>query len=344
MKIDLSKNEILIMLLIGVLICFLPLAFTFNIGLKSFENTGQIGDTIGGITAPFLSFFGSVLVYLALKSQITANKEITKQNRDSIYFKVFDSYKLNISSIDYINRKGEKENGYNLLMRLNSKLTDHYMSQKALVGKNILIHNPEKIDFDTYKEIYSSKYNNSHKGNINAFKNRLIEDEDIKSRRGILDKLDQNEYLTEAYEELAEKYKSLSKYQYRSGAYTIAYAQTILDEMNFYLSYLNQFIYVLKYIDNLSKNVSKSEIDFYIDFLNNNLQYGEKSLITSLFLGKAFNYENADLIYKYIRFKEFSSIELAITSIANKEQIMEDIQYTFQITKELDEKSKRKNN
>lgn len=341
MKIDLNKNELLIIIIIGITICFLPFAFTINLGLKSFEDTGQIGDTIGGITAPFLSFFGSILVYLALKSQITANKEITKQNRDSIFFKIFDSYKSNISSIDYIDRNGKKENGYNLLMRLNSNLSSHYMNQKSMVGKSILIHYPEIIEFESYKAIYCAKHNNSNTGNINAFRKRLIDSEDIWSRRQILDKMDKNDILKDAYEELAAKYQSMSKYQNRSSTYTIAYAQTILDEMNFYLSYFNQFIYVLRYIDTISKTIAKNEINFYLDFLNNNLQYGEKSLITSCFLGKAFNYEEGLLIHKYIRFEEFTSIELAITSIASKEQIMEDIDYTLQITKKLSEKKKK---
>ena len=53
--------------------------FNFFPEIFSFEDTGEIGDTIGGITAPFLSFFGAILIYLALKAQIEANNAITKQ-------------------------------------------------------------------------------------------------------------------------------------------------------------------------------------------------------------------------------------------------------------------------
>ncbi|HMG14554.1 MAG TPA: hypothetical protein VK590_03840 [Saprospiraceae bacterium] len=43
---------------------------------------GNIGDTIGGITAPLASLLGSVLVFYALKAQINANKIIQDQIND----------------------------------------------------------------------------------------------------------------------------------------------------------------------------------------------------------------------------------------------------------------------
>ena len=45
----------------------------------SFTNSGQIGDTIGGTTAPFIGLLSAVLVYRALQAQIKANEIITKQ-------------------------------------------------------------------------------------------------------------------------------------------------------------------------------------------------------------------------------------------------------------------------
>ncbi|MBR8535419.1 hypothetical protein KDU71_07590 [Carboxylicivirga sediminis] len=48
-----------------------------------FTKTGQIGDTIGGITAPFMSLVGSGLVYLSFRMQVEMNriqfKAINKQ-------------------------------------------------------------------------------------------------------------------------------------------------------------------------------------------------------------------------------------------------------------------------
>ena len=43
-----------------------------------FDETGQIGDTIGGITAPIINTFAALLVYFAFKAQVEANKVQSK--------------------------------------------------------------------------------------------------------------------------------------------------------------------------------------------------------------------------------------------------------------------------
>lgn len=40
----------------------------------NFSKTGEIGDTIGGITSPIINIIGSILIYVSFKSQINANK------------------------------------------------------------------------------------------------------------------------------------------------------------------------------------------------------------------------------------------------------------------------------
>ncbi len=91
---NLNKKEILLITGIGLLIMSLPYILTRSFSGISFSDTG-IGDTIGGITAPFLSFFGSILVYMALKTQIDANEkfkeQFQKQNQDQLFFKMVDS-------------------------------------------------------------------------------------------------------------------------------------------------------------------------------------------------------------------------------------------------------------
>lgn len=77
---DTTTNKILILLFTGIaLVIFAPYIFTRELGLISFKDTGTIGDTIGGITAPITSLIGSTLVYFALKAQIDANRLIQNQ-------------------------------------------------------------------------------------------------------------------------------------------------------------------------------------------------------------------------------------------------------------------------
>ncbi|HYV90491.1 MAG TPA: hypothetical protein VE978_01855 [Chitinophagales bacterium] len=77
---DKSVNKILALLVVGILfVVFAPYLFTRHLGVLNFNDTGTIGDTIGGITAPITSLIGSILVFFALKAQIDANKLIQTQ-------------------------------------------------------------------------------------------------------------------------------------------------------------------------------------------------------------------------------------------------------------------------
>ncbi|AXY75389.1 hypothetical protein D3H65_15965 [Paraflavitalea soli] len=65
---------------IGIVIIVLaPWIMVTAIKPTSFKDTGQIGDTIGGITAPIASLLGSFLIYKALQAQIAANEIIVNQ-------------------------------------------------------------------------------------------------------------------------------------------------------------------------------------------------------------------------------------------------------------------------
>jgi hypothetical protein len=62
-----------------LLVVSAPFILTLSGGLIDFSNTGEIGDTIGGTTAPIASLLGSILVFYALKAQIDANTAIQNQ-------------------------------------------------------------------------------------------------------------------------------------------------------------------------------------------------------------------------------------------------------------------------
>lgn len=70
------------LLLAGILVILtLPFLLTEHFFHERFNysETGQIGDTIGGITAPFMNLIGSFLVFFALQAQIKANELIQDQ-------------------------------------------------------------------------------------------------------------------------------------------------------------------------------------------------------------------------------------------------------------------------
>lgn len=79
MEPNIFKSAKIILIVGVVLILIVPFILTRSMGLFDFSNTGEIGDTIGGITAPISGLIGSALVFFALKAQIDANKIIQQQ-------------------------------------------------------------------------------------------------------------------------------------------------------------------------------------------------------------------------------------------------------------------------
>lgn len=114
------NTRTLLLIFVFLAILLLPIIFSFYsfFSLTSFDqNTGVIGDTIGGITSPFVNFLGAYLVYLALKEQIKANKIITRQLRKEkidqnqiLYFSNFsnqlDRIKKNLTKLTFDGKTG----------------------------------------------------------------------------------------------------------------------------------------------------------------------------------------------------------------------------------------------
>lgn len=81
----------LIILLLIVLL--LPIALTqFPISIFDFTESGQIGDTIGGITAPFIGILAGYLTFLAFHEQYRANEKATKDLKKERFESKFYNY------------------------------------------------------------------------------------------------------------------------------------------------------------------------------------------------------------------------------------------------------------
>ena len=67
--------------IVGVLVlCLLPFLLTRkSISFLDYSTTGQIGDTIGGITGPIIALIAALLTFLAFWIQVQANKVQTRQ-------------------------------------------------------------------------------------------------------------------------------------------------------------------------------------------------------------------------------------------------------------------------
>jgi hypothetical protein len=83
--------------IIGFLLVVVVSPFLFTLpsifARLNFSETGQIGDTIGGLTSPVIGFLGAILVYFSFQQQLKANElqrealdnEITRSQQDRRY-------------------------------------------------------------------------------------------------------------------------------------------------------------------------------------------------------------------------------------------------------------------
>lgn len=92
------------LIIIIAVILLLPILFTrpnlFAIDLFDFSNTGAIGDTIGGITAPFINGLAAILVYIAFMEQVKVNKNSEETRRIDLMLTELKQIKSDFESIN----------------------------------------------------------------------------------------------------------------------------------------------------------------------------------------------------------------------------------------------------
>ena len=117
---NLFDSKFYFLTLVAILLSFLSLYIITRPAILNefdFSNTGSIGDTIGGITAPIINLIGALLVYITFKEQFNANKiqldllnlEIENQKNDRnfhIILKLFDELKNDFRNLNNANYKG----------------------------------------------------------------------------------------------------------------------------------------------------------------------------------------------------------------------------------------------
>jgi len=97
----------LVFVLLGIILV-IPFILTFPAicSRLNFNVTGQIGDTIGGLTAPFIASIGAILVFIAFREQVRANAEQARVNleqaRVNDQIRNLEKTKIVIDSINWL--------------------------------------------------------------------------------------------------------------------------------------------------------------------------------------------------------------------------------------------------
>ncbi len=143
----LVKEAALLLSIAIILILLFPLIFIQSSPLGiDFNKTGQIGDTIGGILAPFIAIIAAVLTFAAFYVQYQANQIQIRNFKDQMDIsnvqrfesKFYDMIKLHIENV-------------------NSIFIEDYLGNK-IVGKNTFKEFFEELRFTFY--LLKQKYGN----------------------------------------------------------------------------------------------------------------------------------------------------------------------------------------
>lgn len=92
-------------LLLFILILFLPYQLTKSNWLKlDFTETGQIGDTIGGIMGPFIAIAAAILTFLAFWVQFKANEQqkndLKIERFENKFYELLNLHKSNVNEMN----------------------------------------------------------------------------------------------------------------------------------------------------------------------------------------------------------------------------------------------------
>lgn len=149
-------------------------------GIVFSTETGAIGDTIGGITAPFINLLAAYLVWRSFNEQVQANKLLSKETSYNFIKSLLNDTKGDYNSLigyDSYNFPTLLEGNYKLnewdyktfenytykFLHSNEDLTNHTVNIKSLMAEilyNTNISNSIKKSFssridDIYKELLS---------------------------------------------------------------------------------------------------------------------------------------------------------------------------------------------
>lgn len=147
-----------------IIICFFPSWFIKS-GAINFNETGQIGDTIGGIMGPFVAIAASILTFLAFWVQFKANTiqrtDVQIERFENNLFNYFQLLNSQISDINIPNVGNNKQSFHFMFYEFKSicyYLQNHKISESKDINTifkcayNIFINGVSHSDTKRIKE------------------------------------------------------------------------------------------------------------------------------------------------------------------------------------------------
>jgi len=258
-----SQLWIMILLVLIAIIAIPSIFINFNPYIIG-EESGQLGDTVGGITAPFINGFAAILLYLALKAQIDANNLVQKQFKKQ----EIDNLKIHFENTFFNMLKIHHQ----IVDNMDFKLNRIYDNKETDLGQGLAL---------LIKD-YLAKNNKVTESDGELLRSRDIFKETSVVLRGLIHKLivdetmsNKNEdWVTKAFKEIyLEIYSKLGSdlgHYYRN-LYRII---KLIDRQDFGIAESKEFDLKYHYVSIVRSQLSDDEVVWL--FYNGLYDYGEK--------------------------------------------------------------------
>ena len=324
-KFLLSKKEIVVLSIISILLLLTPILYTQVYSGVGFGNasSAQIGDTIGGVTAPFIGLLGSILVYIAFKAQYRANQDIQQQfkqqNDDQLFFRMIDGLTHKISAHE-VKIEADVFSSHQSLSRMAIQVKTTLGFYAEQINKELFIEEPTAFDDEFYQHLFSKIPMTRILvfTTWEQFRSTFIKSS-IEERNRIFTMLfDKTTPVT--FHLLGHNIYDIP-FKFRERFYPKAFDKVYEDNAGFFDGYFSNIYYILRFIN------SKNE-EFYLEYFFHNLTSFEKVFI--------FYYcatRRSDVFFQMLveQFRIIEDIDYKLLfGISDQDTMNKELQYIFE--------------
>lgn len=341
-----TDKVILLLVIFSILLIvfalFAPYFFTQTKSGVNFNNTGQIGDTIGGLMNPFIALAGILVTFLAFYMQLKANKIQVEQfnsvqeeqlnlMNQQIFFRGIDS--LNQKVVNFTFSQGSVNNSrdYTSFSAIDQLLTQFRtnMDYKCLMhGRQLLVKYPDTISELYYFKIMQAQTYadpNTIQSEAEKLKKTFCAIPDFNDRwefiKDYIGSIGSGDEKRDALLSIGRVYFYKTSFEDRYDMYETCYDEMYASYGGFLDSYMKALGYLLEFTDQIKPNI------FFTEYLRNAISTQEAVLIFYYCASRKSNRRFRSLVKKTDLLSAAHNVRGTFTDAPSEEELNREIGY-----------------
>ncbi len=322
---------LIIFIVLIAISCSFPILFT-RYSIVSFSQTGQIGDTIGGIMSPFVAIIASALTFLAFWVQYEANQEqrlqFNTQSQDQLFFRLIDAQESKIINSSF--KIGDREiSSFQVTEIIVKEFLKQLKTESRSLARQVVRNQFETLEGLYYQKMFEANgipphLWDSEKERFIANMRRLNTNERweyIKTYFGSL--YYESEEQTNVLETIGGVYFYRIGFEEREYSYSIAYQHVEKEFGSFLDGYFKGAEFIAEIIEN-----SKNE-KIYIQYYVSQLTKFEKLLLFYYVAGGKRSANYVSFANTYNLFSDIHQYSNLLIDSPDRDQITEELKLIF---------------